>query len=90
LYIPAARAIGGRTGHVRSDMGILDQQVRPPKAMSGENDDFANPVQLFAAKHVACFVSGFNLVTRQNRIKTGETTVIANLIKAKTKSVVLT
>jgi len=75
LYEIGATATGGRDGHVKSENGILDLQVRMPKALGGANDDFANPEMLFAAGYAACFDSALNLVIKQQRIKTGETAV---------------
>ncbi|HUC81639.1 MAG TPA: organic hydroperoxide resistance protein [Flavisolibacter sp.] len=79
IYTAAATATGGRNGHVTSDNGVLDLQVRVPKAMGGANDDFTNPEQIFAAGYAACFDSALNLVIRQQKLKTGETAVTANV-----------
>ena len=79
IYTAAATATGGRNGHVTSDNGVLDLQVRVPKAMGGANDDFTNPEQIFAAGYAACFDSALNLVIRQQKIKIGETAVTANV-----------
>jgi organic hydroperoxide reductase OsmC/OhrA len=43
LYSIGATAKGGRNGHVKSDNGILDLEVRMPKGLGGANDDYANP-----------------------------------------------
>jgi len=79
LYEIGATATGGRDGHVKSENGILDLQVRMPKALGGANDDFANPEMLFAAGYAACFDSALNLVIKQQKIKTGETAVTAKV-----------
>src|ERR1700712_1667746 len=79
MYTAAATAKGGRNGEVKSDNGVLDIQVRPPKAMGGANDDYTNPEQLFAAGYSACFDSALNHVIRQEKLKTGETSVTAKV-----------
>ena len=79
IYTAAATAMGGRNGHVKSDNGVLDIQVRTPKAMGGANDDYTNPEQLFAAGYSACFDSALNHVIRQEKVKTGETSVTAKV-----------
>lgn len=79
LYTAEATANGGRNGHVKSDNGVLDLQVRTPKAMGGANDNYTNPEQLFAAGYSACFDSALNLVIKQGKFKTGETTVNAKV-----------
>ena len=75
LYTAVATATGGRNGHVRSDNGVLDLQVRAPKAMGGANDDYTNPEQLFAAGYTACFDSALNHIIRLEKVKTGTTSV---------------
>ena len=79
IYTAAATATGGRNGHVISDNGVLDVQVRAPKAMGGANDDYTNPEQLFAAGYAACFDSALHHIIRQEKVKTGETSVTAKV-----------
>ncbi|MCC9043835.1 organic hydroperoxide resistance protein [Myroides sp. M-43] len=79
LYQIGATATGGRNGHVKSDNGILDLQVRMPKALGGSSDDYTNPEMLFAAGYSACFDSALNLVIKQNKITTEETSVTAKV-----------
>ncbi|OLY91151.1 peroxiredoxin, Ohr subfamily [Cnuella takakiae] len=79
IYTASATATGGRNGHVQSDNGVLDIQVRAPKAMGGANDDYTNPEQLFAAGYAACFDSALNHVIRQEKVKAGETSVTAKV-----------
>ncbi|MCT3697759.1 organic hydroperoxide resistance protein [Elizabethkingia anophelis] len=79
LYTIGATATGGRNGHVKSDNGVLELEVRYPKGLGGANDDYANPEMLFAAGYSACFDSALNLVIKSAKIKTGETTVTAKV-----------
>ncbi len=79
LYTTSATATGGRDGHVKSENGILELDVRKPKSLGGASDDFANPEMLFAAGYSACFDSALNLVIKKLRIETGETTVKAQV-----------
>lgn len=79
LYTIGATAKGGREGHVKSDNGVLDLEVRHPKALGGANDNFANPEMLFAAGYSACFDSALNRVIKLSKIETGETTVTAKV-----------
>ncbi|WP_255678825.1 organic hydroperoxide resistance protein [Mucilaginibacter sp. UR6-1] len=79
LYTAEATATGGRNGHVKSNNGVLDVEVRMPKALGGANDDYTNPEQLFAAGYAACFDSALNLVIKQEKISTGNTTVAAKV-----------
>ncbi|MDT3405291.1 organic hydroperoxide resistance protein [Mucilaginibacter terrae] len=79
LYTADATATGGRNGHVKSSNGVLDLEVRMPKALGGANDDYTNPEQLFAAGYAACFDSALSLVIKQEKISTGGTTVTAKV-----------
>ncbi|WP_292009769.1 organic hydroperoxide resistance protein [Chryseobacterium sp.] len=79
MYSISATAKGGRNGHVKSDNGVLDIDVRMPKALGGANDDYMNPEMLFAAGYSACFDSALNLVINTAKIKTGETSVTAEI-----------
>ncbi|TDG35800.1 organic hydroperoxide resistance protein [Pedobacter changchengzhani] len=79
LYTAEATAKGGRNGHVKTDNGILEVEVRMPKALGGANDDYTNPEQLFAAGYSACFDSALNLVIKQEKLETGETSVKAKV-----------
>lgn len=79
LYTTKATATGGRNGKVKSENGVLDLEVKMPKALGGANDEFANPEMLFAAGYAACFDSALNRVISLSKTKTGETTVTAEV-----------
>ncbi|NMR34039.1 organic hydroperoxide resistance protein [Chryseobacterium aquaticum] len=79
LYTTHVTAKGGRNGHVKSENGVLDLEVRMPKALGGSNDEFTNPEMLFAAGYSACFDSALNLVISKSKIQTGETSVEAKV-----------
>lgn len=79
LYTASATATGGRNGHVKSENGILDLQVRMPKALGGASDEYANPEMLFAAGYSACFDSALNRVIMLSKAQTGTTSVTAHV-----------
>jgi len=79
LYTTQVAAQGGRNGKVKSENGVLDLEVRMPKALGGANDDFTNPEMLFAAGYSACFDSALNRVISLSKKETGETTVTAKV-----------
>lgn len=79
LYTAEATATGGRNGHIKSNNGILDVDVRTPRALGGTDDNYTNPEQLFAGGYAACFDSALNLVIKQGKLSTGETTVTAEV-----------
>ena len=79
LYKTAATATGGRNGKITSENGILNIDVKMPKALGGANDDYLNPEMLFAGGYAACFDSALNLVIHKSKIKTGTTATTAKV-----------
>ncbi len=71
IYQTTASVTGGRNGKVKSNDGVLDLEVRLPKAMGGLSDDYTNPEQLFAAGYAACFDNAliYQGLQRKQRIK---------------------
>jgi Ohr subfamily peroxiredoxin len=79
LYTATATATGdGRNGHVASDDGILDTDVRIPKAMGGAGGA-TNPEQLFAAGYAACFHSALKVVAQRDGLDVSGTEVSASV-----------
>ena len=78
LYTASVTVSGGREGHVKSEDGILDFDVRSPKELGGSGEKATNPEQLFAAGYAACFDSALNLVLRKDK-KDTNTSVTANV-----------
>ncbi len=79
LYTAQATATGGRNGQVKSSDGVLNLEVRVPKEMGGSGGAYTNPEQLFAAGYAACFDSALSLIIRTEKVKTGTTTVTAEV-----------
>lgn len=63
LYTTKVTAVGGRTGTIKSEDGILDMQLAMPKELGGKGGA-TNPEQLFAAGYAACFENAVIHVTR--------------------------
>jgi osmotically inducible protein OsmC len=78
LYTAKASATGGRSGHVVSDDGILDLDLRPPEEMGGPGGA-SNPEQLFAAGYAACFQNALGIVGRRAKVDTSASTVEADV-----------
>jgi lipoyl-dependent peroxiredoxin len=79
LYTAVATATGGRDGGVKTDDGVLDLTVVPPRALGGSGAAGTNPEQLFAAGYSACFGSALGHVARLQKIKTGPVNVTAHV-----------
>lgn len=67
LYTAVATAHGGREGHVKSEDGVLDLELRIPKGLGGPGGPGSNPEQLFAAGYSACFESALRAVAREKK-----------------------
>ena len=63
IYSTKATAIGGRSGSVRTDDGLLDVKLALPPALGGKGGA-TNPEQLFAAGYAACFGNAVIHTTR--------------------------
>ena len=74
LYTATATATGGRDGRAKSDDGVLDLALVPPKSLGGGGTG-TNPEQLFAAGYAACFGSAIAAVARIQKITTGPISV---------------
>lgn len=65
LFSTTVHASGdGRNGHVASDDGFIDHDVRMPPELGGSGGA-TNPEQLFAAGYAACFHSALRLVASE-------------------------
>lgn len=79
IYSVQALSTGsGRDGHVSTDDGIVDFEMRAPKGLGGSGDGF-NPEQLFAAGYAACFHSALLTVARKHKVKIEGSTVQATI-----------
>ena len=67
LYTAKAHTTGGREGASRTDDGLLDVKLAPPKEMGGKGDA-TNPEQLFAAGYSACFMGAIKFVAAQKKV----------------------
>jgi len=68
LYSTKVTAIGGRSGTVRSEDGLLDLSIAIPTGLGGKGGA-TNPEQLFAAGYAACFENAVIHVTRNKAAK---------------------
>jgi osmotically inducible protein OsmC len=79
LYTAVATATGGREGRAKSDDGVLDVALVPPKALGGSGAVGTNPEQLFAAGYAACFGSALQHVARAQKIQPGPVSITAHV-----------
>lgn len=79
LYTATATATSGREGRAKSDDGLLDVALVPPKGLGGSGVGGTNPEQLFAAGYSACFGGALGHVARAQKINPGPTSVTAKV-----------
>ena len=75
LYSTKVTAIGGRSGTVRSEDGVLDLSLALPTTMGGKGGA-TNPEQLFAAGYAACFENAVIHITRNNATRVKDTDIV--------------
>lgn len=78
LFETSATTTGGRNGHVKSEDGIIDFNLKLPTQLGGNGGNYTNPEQLFAAGYSACFDSALNMVAQMDKQKI-ESTTTANI-----------
>jgi len=80
LYATKVTAVGGRSGTVRSEDGLLDLTLALPSGLGGKGGA-TNPEQLFAAGYAACFENAVIHVTRNKaaKVKDDDITVVAEV-----------
>lgn len=80
LYSTKVTAIGGRSGRVHSEDGLLDLSLALPSALGGKGGA-TNPEQLFAAGYAACFENAVIHVTRNKdaRVSDDDIVVVADV-----------
>jgi hypothetical protein len=67
LYTAVVTAEGGRDGHITSADGIIDLEMKKPKALGGE-DGYANPELLFAGAWGSCYLGALGSVGERDGV----------------------
>jgi Ohr subfamily peroxiredoxin len=78
VYTARATARGGRTGHVRTEDGIIDLDLAAPPETGGPGGA-ANPELLFAAGYAACYQNAFERVAKKEGVDASESRVSAEV-----------
>ncbi|MEW4058110.1 organic hydroperoxide resistance protein [Bacillus siamensis] len=67
LFTAKVTAVGGRSGHIKSEDGVLDFDIIMPNAKK-DGETGTNPEQLFAAGYAACFGGALELAAKKQNI----------------------
>lgn len=80
LYTARATSTGGRTGHSRTEDGVLDLDLVTPRELGGQGNPpggtGTNPEQLFACGYSACFLGAIKYVAGQEKLKISDATTV--------------
>ena len=74
VYTARASVTGGRSGHARSEDGILDLSLTAPKETGGPGTG-TNPEQLFAVGYGACFQGALGMVAKKQGVDASGSTL---------------
>lgn len=81
LYTARATAVGGRSGHARSDDGRLDVALaRPPEMGGTAGTPGTNPEQMFAAGYAACFTGAMGVAAKESGKTVPEDTRVTGVV----------
>ncbi|NKI32890.1 organic hydroperoxide resistance protein [Croceivirga thetidis] len=68
IFETNATNTGGRNGHVISDSGTLDFDIRMPSPEKGQKEGTTNPEELFAAAYSTCFAGALQHVAKESGV----------------------
>ncbi len=83
LYSIAATATGGRSGHTRSEDGVIDLPLGKPGSTS---NPVANPETLFAAGYAACYNGALALMAQREGIDASAAETTASVTLGETET----
>ncbi|MFT4831664.1 MAG: osmotically inducible protein OsmC [Psychroserpens sp.] len=69
IFESSATNEGGRNGHVTSEDGLIDLDVRMPGGKTKTEGKYSNPEQLFAAAYSTCFAGALQVVAKEHEVK---------------------
>ncbi|MBR5778526.1 MAG: Ohr family peroxiredoxin [Bacteroidales bacterium] len=76
LYTAKATCVGGRSGTVKTDDGVLSLTMCMPDEHSKfKSEKCTNPEQLFACAYSVCFLSALNYILKKERLPYEDTKV---------------
>ena len=80
IFETSATNVGGRAGHVTSDDGTLDFEIRMPSADGTQKAGTTNPEQLFAAAYSTCFAGALQHMAKEQGLNDlGDFSVMASI-----------
>lgn len=68
IFESKATNTGGRSGHVKSEDGVLDFDISMPNSKGKTNVTSTNPEELFAAAYSSCFAGALQVVAKEHHV----------------------
>ncbi|AIY13597.1 MULTISPECIES: organic hydroperoxide resistance protein [Cellulophaga] len=68
IFESSATNTGGRSGHVTTEGGLIDLDVKMPNGKDPIEEKYTNPEQLFAAAYSTCFAGALQAVAKDNGV----------------------
>ncbi|MBU2945175.1 organic hydroperoxide resistance protein [Zobellia uliginosa] len=68
IFKTEATNTGGRAGHVKSDDGAVDLDIKMPGVNGKTDGKSTNPEQLFAAAYSTCFAGALEAVAKEHGV----------------------
>jgi Ohr subfamily peroxiredoxin len=69
IFKSSATNKGGRSGHVTSEGGLIDFDVKMPNGKDAIEEKYTNPEQLFAAAYSTCFAGAIQAVAKEHEVE---------------------
>lgn len=69
IFKSSATNKGGRSGHVTSEGGLIDFDVKMPNGKDDTEKKYTNPEQLFAAAYSTCFAGAIQAVAKEHDVE---------------------
>lgn len=69
IFKSSATNKGGRSGHVTSEGGLIDFDVKMPNGKDTIEEKYTNPEQLFAAAYATCFAGAVQAVAKDHKVE---------------------
>ncbi|MDC6367469.1 MULTISPECIES: organic hydroperoxide resistance protein [Flavobacteriaceae] len=69
IFESKATNTGGRSGHVKSEDGVLDLAISQPTSKGKPEANSTNPEELFAAAYSTCFAGAIEYVAKEHKVE---------------------
>lgn len=65
IFESTATNVGGRSGHVKSEDGVLDFAISMPNSKGKTDPKSTNPEELFSAAYSSCFAGAIQVAAKE-------------------------